>query len=60
LGGGKSMFKSIMGRRNFTLVKTKSFSNGVVILHYQLPDYVNAAQNKMHYEKNNFSSDGKP
>jgi dihydrofolate reductase len=35
LGNGKSLFKSISNRRNLILVKTKTFSNGVVILYYK-------------------------
>jgi dihydrofolate reductase len=35
LGNGKSPFKSIPKRRSLTLVKTKTFSNGVVILYYK-------------------------
>lgn len=36
LGNGKSLFNNIHDRRNMKLVKTKSFSNGVVILYYNL------------------------
>jgi dihydrofolate reductase len=35
LGEGKSLFNRVPNKRNLTLVKTKTFSNGVVILHYQ-------------------------
>jgi dihydrofolate reductase len=37
LGGGKSLFKGIMKRRNLKLLKTKVFGSGNVLLYYR-PD----------------------
>ena len=37
LGKGKSLFKDIKERINMKLVKTKTFSNGIVLLQYQMP-----------------------
>lgn len=37
LGKGKSLFKDIKDRINMKLVKTKTFSNGIVLLQYQMP-----------------------
>jgi dihydrofolate reductase len=37
LGKGKSLFKGIKERINMKLVKTKTFSNGIVLLQYQMP-----------------------
>jgi dihydrofolate reductase len=37
LGKGKSLFKDSKGRINLKLVNTKTFSNGIVLLHYQMP-----------------------
>lgn len=36
LGKGKPLFKDIKGRVDLKLVKTKTFSNGIVLLQYQL------------------------
>jgi len=35
LGRGKPLFKDLSDRHNLKLIKAKTFSNGVVLLHYQ-------------------------
>ncbi|MDY9926913.1 dihydrofolate reductase family protein [Methanosarcina sp.] len=35
LGRGKSLFKDLNDRHKMKLIRTKAFSNGVVLLHYQ-------------------------
>jgi dihydrofolate reductase len=37
LGRGKPFFKDIKDRITLKLVQTKTFSNGIVLLHYQMP-----------------------
>jgi len=37
LGKGKPFFKDIKDRIHLKLVNTKTFSNGIVLLQYQMP-----------------------
>lgn len=37
LGKGKPLFKGIKDRITMKLIKTRTFSNGIVLLHYQMP-----------------------
>jgi dihydrofolate reductase len=35
LGEGKALFKDLNSRHDLNLMETKTFSNGVALLHYQ-------------------------
>jgi hypothetical protein len=38
IGGGKPLFPASDTRINLNLVETRTFGNGVVLLHYRRPD----------------------
>ncbi len=40
LGGGKALFKDVVGRHSLSLLSTRTFTNGLVNLHYEVQQKV--------------------